>query len=687
MQRTIVKGKNNEEQWWFKRPWRQLQTNLREIDWLDIDAERIVADLKSFKATSVLINSSGIVANYPTTHPYHFQNPYLQGDSLETIIEACHRADIAVLARTDFSKVRRPIYELHPEWAYISNEGSIVDYNGDVHVCFNSQYQQRHAFEIMKETLDLLDFDGIFFNAGGYQTIDYSNNHHGICQCDNCRTRFAAMYALDLPLVEDMNDPVYRKYLLFKQETSRVYERQVYDFVSGIRTNILVANNKAQGALTRGESHAEIYLPLPNWQYSGSDNTKHAKASHYPMLSVNSSADFVGIEYRHVAVSPHQQSLRQAQNLANGGGMCYYIIGRVDNKADRSAYDSIKQWYHYHAAHEQEYANLTSKADIAILMNNPHPRTNAEWEYQGWFRFLAENHYLFDSFSKGAAETVPFDRYKAVIVHEYEQLGDALCRKLDEFAQSGGTVIAVSKAGFRGDDLELREQPALECLGITRYKQVRTGMVAAYLKVDRKDAFPRFHDNDLCYVHGTYVYADYNERVEKYLKLIPPHHYGPPERCYYTIETDHPGVTVHAYGKGKGIYFPWEPGKQFTAHGHTNTIRLVADVLEELAGLDPVRGNLSPMVEVTLHRNEDDGSDLLHLVNGSGHFGTSYYAPITMHDLELTLPVEGGVREARSLMTGEAYPVEEENDSMIRIRIPRLEQLEAVKIVYGQATS
>ena len=32
--------------WWHSKTWRFIQTNLREIDMLDIDAERVVADMQ-----------------------------------------------------------------------------------------------------------------------------------------------------------------------------------------------------------------------------------------------------------------------------------------------------------------------------------------------------------------------------------------------------------------------------------------------------------------------------------------------------------------------------------------------------------------------------------------------------------------------------------------------------------------
>ncbi|MGI5898529.1 MAG: hypothetical protein ACOX8S_01225 [Christensenellales bacterium] len=120
------------KKWWQEVPWRMIQTNLREIDMEDISAERYVEDLKSFEATVVLINTAGIIASYETGLKYHFQSRHLDGDSLEHIIKKCQEAGIRVLARTDFSKIRRSVFEEHPEWAYRTEKGDIVDYNGEI---------------------------------------------------------------------------------------------------------------------------------------------------------------------------------------------------------------------------------------------------------------------------------------------------------------------------------------------------------------------------------------------------------------------------------------------------------------------------------------------------------------------------------------------------------------------------
>ncbi len=354
--------------WWNNMSWREIQTNLREIDMVDISAEQVVRDMQDFKANVLMINAAGIIASYPTDLAFHFQSPFLQGDSLAQIIDACHAADIRVIARTDFSKVRRPIYEQHPDWAYISPAGHIVDYNGDVHACINGDYQQEYALKIIEELLDRLPFDGIFFNMGGYQTRDYSGNYYGPCQCQKCQDGFRTMFGLQVPVREDPEDPVYRKYMVFKERTLHAHHEKVYNFVHGHWPQVLIANHREfrQGFI-RQESNTAVDRPLPHWQYSGSGNTKWAVSSYPKMLSSNTTVDFIDIPYRHVAVSPQQQKLRLAQALANGGALDYYLIGRLDNHEDRSGYAGIKEVFHYHAANEGAYVNTTSLANIALV--------------------------------------------------------------------------------------------------------------------------------------------------------------------------------------------------------------------------------------------------------------------------------------------------------------------------------
>ena len=165
----------------------------------DIDADRYVASLTSLGATVAMINTSGIIASYPTALPFHTPSAYLQGDRLPSIIGACHAAGIKVIARTDFSKVRPELHERHPEWASRRADGTTIEDGGDVHVCPSGSYQRECAPRIVEETITVLDVDGIYFNMAGFQTWDYRGVDHGICHCAACSEGFREMFGLPLP--------------------------------------------------------------------------------------------------------------------------------------------------------------------------------------------------------------------------------------------------------------------------------------------------------------------------------------------------------------------------------------------------------------------------------------------------------------------------------------------------------
>ena len=664
--------------WWDNRPWRQIQTNLREIDMLDMDAERFASDLRAFKANSVMFNAAGIIASYPTKLPFHFQSPYLKGDSMADVIAACHASGIMVTARTDFSKVRRPIYEMHPDWAYRTADGDIVDYNGDVHCCINGDYWRIYAPQIMEELLTTHDLDGIFFNAGGYQTRDYSRNYYGVCHCASCQEEFEEMFGLPLPRVEDTDDPVYRKYMVFKRRTLAAHQKRVTEFLWNIRPELLIANQRdTKRSINRQESGSSVDRPLPHWQYHGSSNTKWAVSSYPGMVSSNTTNDFIDIPYRHSAVSPYQQELRLAQNLANGGGLDYYLMGRLDNHEDKSGYERIKRVFHYHAANEQDYLGLTSKANVALVGST---RTSG-LEFNGWYRFLVENHFLFDTPIEDAVMDVPWAKYEAIILPDTRFISDALAAKLDAFVSGGGTLIASGMAGFYDEDYELRDAPAIKSLGIEEVELVKENMRSAYFKFDDKTGFDRFPLTDIFYLDGPYVYAKYAETAEQRLKLIPPHNFGPPERCYYEVVVDRPALVVNPFGKGKAIYVPWLPGELFHRQGHTNTADFAADLLENVAGIAPVGGNLSPMVEVTLFEQESSGAQLVHLVNGSGHFGTTFYAPVPMYELVAEVPCASQPASTVSLVTKKDVPVQF-GDGTLSVNVASLGLFEAVKLTW-----
>ena len=269
------------------------------------------------------------------------------------------------------------------------------------------------------------------------------------------------------------------------------------------------------------------------------------------MVSSNTTVDFIDFPYRHVAVSPHQQSLRLAQSLANGGALDYYLIGRLDNHEDRSGFAPVQEVFHYHAANEDSYRGLVSKATIGVL-HGPLGNIN---EFRGWFRFLVEHHFLFDTLMEEVALEVPLEKYAAIVLPDFQAVSDALAARLDAYVAGGGVLIATGRSGFRDEDWEPRPTPVLKSLGLLRVKEERTHTRSCYFKFADKSGFARMAESDLIYLDGPYIDGEYESHTRRYLNLIPPHMFGPPERCYYTeVSDDRAILSIILVGAWASIY-------------------------------------------------------------------------------------------------------------------------------------
>ena len=127
--------------WWNNYPWRVIQPYFREIDTLDFDEERFLVELEEFSCNMVMLNAAGLIAGYDTELEDHTRSAYIDNFDLRHLVDRCHEKGIKVIARTDFSKIARPVFERHPDWVYRHADGTELDYNGYVQTCLCGGYQ------------------------------------------------------------------------------------------------------------------------------------------------------------------------------------------------------------------------------------------------------------------------------------------------------------------------------------------------------------------------------------------------------------------------------------------------------------------------------------------------------------------------------------------------------------------
>src|SRR5512133_1342987 len=137
--------------WWNRTPVRLIQTNFPEV-YASMNPDDFVQSVVDASANAVLFNTGGITANYQTTLPYHWRNPYMgERDFAGELIEKLHAKGIKFIARFDFSKIHPDIAAKRPDWLYTGANGRNLVFNNTVATCLNGEYYQEYALEILKE--------------------------------------------------------------------------------------------------------------------------------------------------------------------------------------------------------------------------------------------------------------------------------------------------------------------------------------------------------------------------------------------------------------------------------------------------------------------------------------------------------------------------------------------------------
>ena len=250
----------------------------------------------------------------------------MSGDLLKNL----HAKGIRVLGRFDVSKINETLAAKKPEWLYVGTDGKNVNYNGQVHTCVNGGYQQQYTFDILKETIDNYDLDGIFFNMPGYTTSDYSGVYHGICQCRNCKKRFHDSTGMVLPVKEDMADPVFRRYNAFRKATSEELFTQIGNFIKKENPKLILVTYTDVGVdMTRSESSSWLTSDY-EWNYFSTDHVKRVLGSYKDRTPSNLLQYFLAIGYRHIATSPNISRtwvLREYAQWRTPGCLCNWNPG------------------------------------------------------------------------------------------------------------------------------------------------------------------------------------------------------------------------------------------------------------------------------------------------------------------------------------------------------------------------
>ena len=694
---TAAHSQTESPEWW-KHPFRIFQTNIREVD-SGLDVQRNVRDIVDFGANVWLLNAGGIVSHYPSKLPHQHPSPWLKdrasGDLLKDAIEEAHRHDVRVMARCDFSKLHRDQFEQHPDWFYLSPKGQRQIYNGLYSACPSGPYYQEKSLEVIDEILNGYAVDAFFFNMFGMALRDYSGTYHGICQCVNCRRRFAAFSGgMELPKEETYADPAYPVWRRYTRELLDGLAGRVRELIKSRRPDVCLLLN-SNPDVTFHEINNAVDRPLPLWRYHAGEVAKTSRSAHLGRPVAINCVMFWDIPYRFAAEQPGMVQLSLAQVIANGANPYSYVLGHTANQPDRKNFPHVRSLLHFHKANQRWYEGLQSAAQVLLL--SP---TQAEVAYgaegeskvvaarRGAYRALVESHIPFDVLPDTKLAAAHADgrlgRYKAVVLANAAALSDEQCALLDAFVESGGGLVATFETAALDEKGNIRSGGAmgLASLGAARVLAKRDGVKelrGAYLRVTDRADLPDLPDTDLVPVDRAFLYVEPRDGARPSFSFIGPSRYGPPEKCWWDdeLETGHPGLLSHPHGKGQTAYFPWPVDSLFYGHSLMECRSLLATAVTRVSGGRQVETDLPPQVEVTVQQQASSGAILVHLVNGSGHQDRSYFEPAPFFERTIAVRTGRPVTRVTSAALGQELSCEQQ-DGVARVTLPRLELLDLI---------
>lgn len=668
---------------------RIIQYNLQVKDTLQMVPEEIAGSVERAGANAVVLNVGGIYAWYDSKVPFHHINEYLPDgeELLEKILECCHRRDIAVIGRFDFSKAEDVAYLQHPEWFVQTVEGRPVAYGSGrmggwsllFSTCINGGYRnEEFAVPVLEEAMEKLELDGIFFNAP----------HMERCHCERCRRKYKEHYGEELPPnPEDWHDswaseclrdnmdllyrtvkkkrpdmPVILYYGTYRQGKSILPENldQRYataDFICTEAQDILSAGKKAL---------PDIWKPTLNMKL-GSCVQGRPK----PFGIIHSCP---GMDWRHTGLPAAEYEFWMSQIPAAGGLLWHSLTGFEATIPDKREMKTVERVNRKAQKAAEHMRGAKQEADVLLLWN-------AGVSEQGYVEGLMKGHIPFSVMDVWHLEPEKMAGYPLVIVPDGFWADEKTAALLLAYVKQGGSVLLekTDEQGMNGLDKLLGISP-----DVTRGRMLE----AAYGRMEDGGACCRKNLEDTVYipVKGDVLYVRKIENARALMTLVPPFAPldgvgAPPERASLpVVHTQLPLLLENRIGKGNVI------GCFFSLSGLMRTV-----------GLGDVQQLFENCVRYLLEENRHfDGSELetgifayhwadaghiwIHLINGIGErpLRTSHIC----REVKFKVRVEGRVKSVRSVLE-ESDILWEQTQNWVSIQSDRLAVWDMIEIERG----
>ncbi|MGH9689052.1 MAG: beta-galactosidase trimerization domain-containing protein, partial [Candidatus Acidiferrales bacterium] len=491
-----------------------------------------------------------------------------------------------VIGRTDAHACHKDVYETHPDWIMVDEQGRKVRHWSDPDfwvTCALGPYNFEFMTAVHKEIMALYRVDGIFTNrwAGS-----------GMCYCIHCREDFQAFSGMDLPRTPDPQNPARRQYIVWRQK--RLFELwRVWDSaIKAINPDASYIANAGGGALSAldmkaiGEIAPTLFADrqgrsglMPPWANGKNAKEYRATLGRKAIAGIFS----VGIEDKY----------RWKDSVQNGNEIGTWVVDGIAQNfrpwfvkfnakpIDRRWLPVVEELYDWHYRNERYLRNEASLARVAMVYSQQtaafyggvQARARVEDPALGFYQALVEARIPFEMVHDELLDAEHVEPFHTLILPNIAALSTKQCDQIREYANRGGSVIATYETSLYDEWGVRRNDFGLASLFGTSFAgRVEGPMLNSYLTVEKDPATGHFHPLLSGLEDATRIINGVNRVIVKPavagpsspLIVVPSYPNLPMEEVYPRPDKiKEAGVFIRQVGRGRVVYFPWDVDRTF----------------------------------------------------------------------------------------------------------------------------
>jgi len=674
---------------WHQRVRRIGQVNFSEKDVAEANIPEWADYWASCKVDAVQINVTGMIAFYPTEVPFHRRSRYLGNrDFFGECCRAAKAKGIRVIGRLSPDLQWEDALEAHPEWYVRDREGRPVPpfsrTPGLYQTCMFSTYYSEQTPAVMREVNARYDVDGFYANG-------WPNWNMPVCYCNVCRrlpapgTREYHVRFMDRAIeIWTMYDRIAKE----KNPDNLFFGNLGGGIRSGLDLMQLAKHSDWFNADNQGRTS-----PSPAWGASQQGRVAQCVMKGKTITNVTGAWSTGSPMWRNAAKSPAEAEMWMAQTAASGVAVWYHWLGAQTGQGeDRRWQETGRRFLEWHAKHNPHFLNTRSIANIGIVLGQrtqtfykPPAEGDAGEYIQGYYSALLHARHAFDFVHEDDLTPATLSKYGVLILPNVAFLSDAQCRQLEDYVQSGGSLIADFETSLYDETGRMRPDFGLAPLfGVSRTAD-RAGSRgfenSFYARIEQRD-----HPVVRGFDHTNWTAgAEWRVPVRtsaRIMSVVPPYPAYPTEVVYTNqMHTTEAAVAARESGKSRLVYFAGDLGRSFWRSGHPDILRLITNALDwTLRDERPVRVEGDGFVELFAWETEPGFSvHVLNLNNPNLHRGVILnHSPIGPQ--KVVFPCDRKVSSVTALRTERALPFTQ-SGRHIEFTIPSVTDYEVAAIV------